>query len=93
MYIDITKHAHVYPKSKDCGDNDARKKVVLSRFHVLYLFNTMRYPHTAHVRSWADNKAKPIRAEASVLRKVLGTSASFCFFVNVCVTYILKYGC
>jgi hypothetical protein len=46
-----------------------REKVVLLRFHALYLFNMLRYPHTVQVRSRTDNKAKPIRAEANVLRK------------------------
>jgi len=46
-----------------------REKFVLLRFHALYLFNMLRYPHTVQVRSRTDNKAKPIRAEANVLRK------------------------
>jgi len=50
----------------------------------------MCYPHIAQVRPWADNKAKRIRAEASVLCKVLGTSASFCFFINVFMSIMSK---
>ena len=65
MCFDTTK-LFSYPKLNGYGDNDATNNVVFLRFRVLYLFNTVRYLHTAQVRPLSDTQAKPCRGECAL---------------------------
>jgi hypothetical protein len=46
--------------------------MVFLQFHILYLFDVMRYPHTVRVRPGADSQAE-LYASQFTLCKVFGT--------------------
>jgi hypothetical protein len=66
VYIDITKHTHLYLELNGYGDNFTGKNVVFLWFHVLYLFNVVYYVYAGKVRPCADSQGQPSARECAL---------------------------